>query len=323
MDAPPVPAGPLVELVPDPAAAPPPDLDLEPAGYVVEADDGTRLHFLDWGDPPEPDGGPAVLLVPGLARTARSWSAVARRLARRRRVVAADARGHGLSDAPPDGYDGPTAAGDMLAVTEAAGFEGPIVLVGHGFGAIVAVHVAAADPARIAALVLVDGGWESLSEVLDLDADEFLRTLEEPPEVLRSMDAWLADRRSFDEATWDADAERAARDEVVETAAGRVVPAIHPHALAATVRAMFAYDPVATLVRTSAHIVAVAARDDEAGRHLAALEDAAAALHRADPARRPIAVARFPHDGHDLPRRRAAAVATVVLDAHRAPTMRR
>ena len=77
----------------------------------------------------------------------------------------------------------------------------------------------------------------------DLDVDEFLRGLDEPPEVLRSMDAWLADRRAFDPATWDADQERAARDAVVETAAGHVVRAVRPHVVEAVVRTMFDDDP--------------------------------------------------------------------------------
>ena len=54
-----------------------------------------------------------------------------------------------------------------------------------------------------------------------MDVEEFLRGLDEPPEVMRSMAAFLADREAFDPATWDADQERAARATVVETHAGR------------------------------------------------------------------------------------------------------
>ena len=76
-----------------------------------------------------------------------------------------------------------------------------------------------------------------------MDVDEFLRGLDEPPEVMASMTAYLADRRSWDPATWDADQERAARAAVVETPAGRLVPSTRPHALEASVRAMFGYRP--------------------------------------------------------------------------------
>ena len=83
-------------------------------------------------------------------------------------------------------------------------------------------------------LVLVDGGWERQEDATGVDVDEFLRGLDEPPEVLASMRAFLRDRRDFDPATWDADQERAAGAEVVETRAGRVVPTTRPHALEAT-----------------------------------------------------------------------------------------
>ena len=59
--------------------------------------------------------------------------------------------------------------------------------------------------------MLVDGGWEDVAETSGMEPDEFLRGLDEPPEVLRSMAAFLADRRDFDPATWDADEEAGAR----------------------------------------------------------------------------------------------------------------
>ncbi len=98
-----------------------------------------------------------------------------------------------------------------------------------------------------------------------MEVEEFLRDLDEPPEVLRSMAAFLADRAGFDPATWDADQERAARATVVETHAGRVVPATRPHALEGSVRAMFEYEPAVTLVRVEAPVAALLAADDEVG----------------------------------------------------------
>ena len=113
-----------------------------------------------------------------------------------------------------------------------------------------------------------------------MDIDEFLRGLDEPPEVLSSMRAFLADRAGFDPATWDADQERAARATVVETHAGRVVPATRPHALEACVRTMFAYDPLAVLPKVAAPITALIAADDETGSRAAALAEVSAAVQR-------------------------------------------
>ncbi len=242
---------------------PPPDPGAEPDGFVVTVDPGDRIHFLDWGGPAlaADPGRPGVLLIHGLSNTAWSWTPAARRLRAVRRVVAMDLRGHGLSDAPVDGYDPTSFAADVLAVAEGSGLltgvDDRVILAGHGFGAIVAAWAAAAFEDRCAGLILVDGGWESLEEASGLDVDEFLRGLDEPPEVMRSMDAFLADRVAFDPATWDPDQERAARATVVETHAGKVVPATRPHALEASVRAMFGYRPAVVLATVPAPVVAM------------------------------------------------------------------
>ncbi len=99
---------------PDPEAGP---AVAEPAGFVVEVAPGERVHFLDWGGAATP----GVLLIHGLSNTAWSWAPVARRLRAARRVVAMDLRGHGLSDAPTDGYDEAGFTADVVAVAEGSG----------------------------------------------------------------------------------------------------------------------------------------------------------------------------------------------------------
>jgi pimeloyl-ACP methyl ester carboxylesterase len=275
----------------------------EPPGFVVVSDSGDRIHFLDWGG----DGRPAVLLIHGLSNTAWSWTPVARQIRTHRRVVAMDLRGHGLSDAPTGAYLPETLASDVVAVAEGAGIlaaadAGPdgddaIVLAGHGFGGIVAAWAAAELGDRCSRLLLVDGGWENLAASTGMDATEFLRGLDEPPEVLRSMTAYLADRAGFDPASWDADQERAARATVVETAAGKVVPSTRPHALVACVEAMFDYDPAATLRRVRAPIVALAATSPPPAGDLP-----------------PIATITLPAVGHNLMRYRPDDVTAAIRD---------
>jgi pimeloyl-ACP methyl ester carboxylesterase len=300
----------------DGAAAPGPDEDAEPAGFVVLVEPNDRIHFLDWGGPAAigeaARDAPAILLLHGLSNTAWSWAPVARRLRRVRRTVAVDLRGHGLSDAPTSGYDEEALAEDAIAVADGAGLlAGPIVLAGHGFGGIVAAWTAARLGPDCAGLVLVDGGWEDLHRSTGLAPDEFLRGVEEPPEVLRSMAAFLADRKGFDPSTWDADQDRAARAAVVELPAGRVVPSSRQHAIAGSVGAMFDYRPVDTLSQVQAPIVALMAAEDEAGGRGAELEGVRAAVRAAGgPA---IRVARFPWDGHNLPRYRPAEVTAAIL----------
>ncbi len=308
----------LVPIALDPSASPAPDPAAEPEGFLVAADDGTRIHFHDWSVPAGESREPGVVLVPGLLGPAWTWAPVARRLAGARRTVVADLRGHGLSDSPPGGFDLDTLAADVLVVAEGSGAldGGTVALAGHGFGAIVAAGAAAFLGERCAGLVLVDGGWERVEETTGVDVDEFLRGLDEPPEVLRSMDAWLADRRGFDPASWDADQERAARDAVVETAAGRLLRAVRPHVVEGVVRSMFGYEPGETLARVTAPVtalVALASGDPDA--RLAELRRSATA--RTAAGRGPIRVAGFPSDAHNLIRYRPAEVCAAILAASR------
>ena len=306
------PAPSLEPWAPDVAMAPAPDLGREPEGYVVAADDGSKLHFLDWGGPDDASSG--VLLLPGLLQPASSWTPVARRLARAARVVVADLRGQGLSDAPMDGYDLDTLAADAIAVAEGSGLAatGPVVVAGHGFGAIVSAATARALADRCAAVVLVDGGWERIEETTGVDVEEFLRGLDEPPEVMRSIDAYLADRRGFDPGTWDADQERAARDAVVETAAGHVVRAVRPHVIEAMVRTMFEWDPAVGLAAIDTPVAAlVALGTGDPATRLAELRRSADA--RAAAGRPPVRVLGFPGVAHNLRRYRPADVAAAVL----------
>ncbi|HEX5825142.1 MAG TPA: hypothetical protein VFY18_11845, partial [Candidatus Limnocylindrales bacterium] len=149
-------------------------------------------------------------------------------------------------------------------------------------------------------LVLIDGGLDHLPSTTGMDVEEFLRGLDEPPEVMRSMTAYLADRRAWDSATWDADQERAARAAVVETPAGRLVGATRPHALEASVRSMFAYNPAEILGAVRAPIVAVR----QAGAS-AAPSTVAADLE--------ITVIDLPAPGHNLLRYRPAEVTAAIL----------
>jgi pimeloyl-ACP methyl ester carboxylesterase len=303
---------------PEPNAALEPDLDAEPDGYVVLLGDTDRIHFLDWGGPTRSAGRPkppGVLLVHGLAGTAWAWAPVARRLRRSRQVVAVDLRGHGLSDSPTDGYEPEQLVEDLVAVAEGSGELGGadetgIILAGHGFGAIVSAWAAVELGERCRGLVLVDGGWEDLALLTGMEPAEFMRGLDEPPEVLRSMAAYLADREGFDPASWDADQERAARAGVVETHAGHVVPSIRPHALARSVETMFGYRPLEVLVRVGAPIVALAAGPDETGARREALAVVESALAAAG--RPPLRIEEFSAAGHNLMRYRPAEVAAAI-----------
>ena len=222
------------------------------------------------------------MLIHGLGATAWIWAPVARRLAAHTHVLALDLRGHGLSDSPRAGYDLESLAYDALTVMVANGWgrdvDGPpAVVAGHGLGALLQRRHGR-HPARLdRGLALVDAGWESLVEATGMSAAEYERSIGDPPEVLASMDAYLADRREFDPETWDADQERAARAAVDEKHAGHVAPVVRPFALHASVDAMFSYDPGALVDYRGPLLIAVAesgtADDETARERMAALDD--------------------------------------------------
>ncbi|MFD0689599.1 alpha/beta fold hydrolase [Actinomadura fibrosa] len=107
---------------------------------------------------------PPFLLVHGLASNARLWDEVAARLAAAHHpTYAVDLRGHGESDAPDEGHDTGTAAGDLAAVAAALGLAGAVV-AGHSWGGSVSLRLAAGHPAVVGGLALVDGGWVDVAE---------------------------------------------------------------------------------------------------------------------------------------------------------------
>lgn len=98
--------------------------------------------------------GPTVVLVHGLGSRSGHWMAVARRLARHHHVVLVDLPGHGDTDMPePFSLEQAEFALDR-AIAEAS--SGPVVLVGHSLGGVVAAAEAMDHPGRVRSLVLVE-----------------------------------------------------------------------------------------------------------------------------------------------------------------------
>jgi pimeloyl-ACP methyl ester carboxylesterase len=97
---------------------------------------GVELAYVERG------GGPAVLLVHGMASDAAGMAPVAEALAGEARVIAYDRRGYGGSGAP-EPYEGTTVheqTEDAVALLRALEAQ-PAVVVGHGFGALVALDL--------------------------------------------------------------------------------------------------------------------------------------------------------------------------------------
>jgi len=169
---------------------------------VVALPDGD-LYVTDEG----PRGAPTLLLIHGTVSSGRSWDLVAPALAEAHRVVRVDLLGHGRSAKPTGAsYEIPDQAARVAAVVERLG-TGPVTVVGHSSGGIVATALAEQRPDLVAAVALVDTG-PSLDAYLEPPGGD-LRPRQWPPtdEELRA-----AARTAF--ATDDFPAPRALLDDV-------------------------------------------------------------------------------------------------------------
>ncbi|HEX8003898.1 MAG TPA: alpha/beta fold hydrolase [Mycobacteriales bacterium] len=114
--------------------------------------DGVRLHVVHHGS----GNGVPVLLLHGYPTSSYLWRDVQRDLGPRHPTYAPDLVGLGCSERPGAGrYDHASQARLMLSLLDELGLP-RVAVVGHDVGGAVAVHLAALEPSRVAALVLVD-----------------------------------------------------------------------------------------------------------------------------------------------------------------------
>lgn len=115
---------------------------------------GLKVHVVEWQGPVDQ----TILLHHGFLDQARSWDPVAGALARRYRVLAVDARGHGDSGWIGEGgyYYFQDYVFDLVNVLDAL-VKGPVVLVGHSMGGMVCSLFSGSYPERAKALVSIEG----------------------------------------------------------------------------------------------------------------------------------------------------------------------
>ncbi|RYX85995.1 alpha/beta hydrolase [bacterium] len=111
---------------------------------------GVRLHYTRTGGDLPP-----LVLAHGFSDDGLCWTPVAQALEAHFDVVMVDARGHGYSQAPDDGYNAAETAHDLAGVISALELHSPIIM-GHSMGASTALTLTTLYPQLPRAILLED-----------------------------------------------------------------------------------------------------------------------------------------------------------------------
>lgn len=124
--------------------------DFKAPGEMVQA--GPETLHLDCAG----SGQPTVILEAGLGGTHLDWTFVQPILATRVRTCRYDRAGMGFSAPATRPRTLDNLSDDLATLLAAAGIDGPLVLAGHSYGGMLAMHFARLHPDRVVGLVLVD-----------------------------------------------------------------------------------------------------------------------------------------------------------------------
>lgn len=175
---------------------------------------GIRIAYDDLGS-----GEPALLLIPGWCATRAAFSDFADRLARSRRVLALDWRGHGASGPAAGDFGHDALVEDALAVIRASGAR-IVVPVATAHAGWVALDLARKLGSRVPRVVLLDwivtrapppflAGLDALQDDARREAAlDALFAMWRDGAVAPRVDAFLDSMRAFPGAMWA----RAARE---------------------------------------------------------------------------------------------------------------
>lgn len=220
---------------------------------------GVRLRYFQWQPTVGPPASPVVLLH-GMSSNALFWLRVAEHMPGRQ-LVAIDLRGHGRSDRPLNGYSTASMAADVVQAIADLDLNA-LVLVGHSWGAAVALAVAAGHPQLLSGLVLVDGPTASLMRRMSLEEAD--REMRPPAPCYRDVGEIEADHARFLGDAWAADLRPFAQASFMRTERGWC-PVLPEQGRREMVQALYDFQPEALLPRAEAPTLIVAASDASDG----------------------------------------------------------
>jgi pimeloyl-ACP methyl ester carboxylesterase len=119
-------------------------------GKLVEVG-GHELHINCVGR-----GSPTVILDAASGAMSAHWARVQQEVSGTARVCSYDRAGMGWSERGPEPRDAKQVTGELHALLDDAGIEGPYVLAGHSYGGLYAQTYAARYPDEVAGVVLIE-----------------------------------------------------------------------------------------------------------------------------------------------------------------------
>ena len=227
-------------------------MEFEPPNESWATIGGLRFRYLDWGG-----NGAPVLALHGLASSAHWYDIVAPLIRDRYRIIAPDQRGHGQSAQADNGYDWGSLASDAVGLLDHLGISSAAVL-GHSWGANVALNLAAIFPDRIRSLVMIDGGFFSSRFRRGTTWEEFSSRLS-PRDVSGTRQVFLDRMRGQLAVCWDEEVERIVQTMVYEDEAGQMHDILSPENHAQVMRAMWDEPASDTWSKVSPRTLIVAA----------------------------------------------------------------
>jgi N-formylmaleamate deformylase len=111
---------------------------------------GLRLHYTRTGG-----AKPPLVMLHGFSDDGSCWTPLAERFEADYDVIMPDARGHGFSEAPEQGYSPADQAADAKGIITALGLQKPLIL-GHSMGAATTMALAGLYPDVPGAILLED-----------------------------------------------------------------------------------------------------------------------------------------------------------------------
>ena len=114
---------------------------------------GIKIHYSRTGGDKPP-----LVLAHGFSDNGLCWTRVTKVLEQQYDVIMPDARGHGLSDAPEEGYSSEDMAADLAGLIQALDLGQP-ALMGHSMGASTVAATIVGYPELLTCAILEDPPW--------------------------------------------------------------------------------------------------------------------------------------------------------------------